>query len=282
MNDDRERVVDNIKTKVDEDDFNDKVEFNDPTMSADEEVRLLNSFVQNRGRLSFKFKEWVARSIMSLITWSYRNSIKVVGTEKLKNVRSGAIITSNHFNPYENLSVRKMIYESGLKQLDIVSQATNLKMTGFLGFIMKYDHILPIGSSLHYQNDVFLPMLGDELNQGHNILIYPEQEMWFNYRKPRPLKRGAYYYACKFNVPIISCFVKLETTPTLRDPEKVETHYTLYVLDPIYPDPTKNLREESIAMMNQDYQQKVQAYEKAYGKKLDYTFDNQDIAGYEE
>ena len=33
--------------------------------------------------------------------------------------------------------------------------------------------------------------------------------MWYNYRKPRPLKQGAYYYAAKNNVPIISCFTEI-------------------------------------------------------------------------
>ena len=34
--------------------------------------------------------------------------------------------------------------------------------------------------------------------------------MWFNYRKPRNLKRGAYYYAAKNNVPIVPIFVEIQ------------------------------------------------------------------------
>ncbi len=33
-------------------------------------------------------------------------------------------------------------------------------------------------------------------------------------------------------------------------------------------------------MCEADYKQKVKAYEKAYNKKLDYSFDYSDIAGY--
>ena len=44
---------------------------------------------------------------------------------------------------------------------------------------------------------------------GEAMVGINEQEMWFNYRKPRPPKRGAYYYAAKFNVPIVSFFVEI-------------------------------------------------------------------------
>ena len=49
----------------------------------------------------------------------------------------------------------------------------------------------------------FIPTIRDLLNDKSLILIYPEEEMWFNYRKPRPPKPGAYHYAAKYNVPII-------------------------------------------------------------------------------
>ena len=81
-------------------------------------------------------------------------------------------------------------------------------------------------------------------------MIYPEQEMWFNYRKPRYLKPGAYYYASKYNVPIISCFIE--------------------IID----------KENAAWMSERDYSQKKEAYEKAYNKKLDYKFEDDDIAGW--
>ena len=54
----------------------------------------------------------------------------------------------------------------------------------------------------------------------------------------------------------------------------------MHVLKPIYPDPKKTVRQNSIDMMNQDYAQKVEAYERAYGKKLTYDFEEDDIAGW--
>ncbi len=271
-----ERIEQNVKLGM----FNKKVEGNDPVLSSEEEKYILEKFSKNRKLFLFKFKEIIARSFMNLMTISFGNNIDIIGLNNIRTMKSGCIITSNHFSPLENLAIRKMILKSQLKRVNIVSQATNLKMKGALGFLMKYDFILPIGKSISYQNNVFLPMLAEEIGKGNNILIYPEQEMWFNYRKPRPLKRGAYYYACKLHVPVIPCFVKIEVLHKKENALFYKTKYILYILDPIYPGKNKNIRAASIEMMHRDYQAKVDAYEKAYGKKLDYKFDYDDIAGY--
>ena len=51
-----------------------------------------------------------------------------------------------------------------------------------------------------------MQMLTKAFSGHHWVLIYPEQEMWFNYRKPRPPKRGSYFYAAEAEVPIILVF----------------------------------------------------------------------------
>ena len=62
--------------------------------------------------------------------------------------------------------------------------------------------------------------------------------------------------------------------------EFYKVKYVLHVLPPIYPDPKLSPKENSLIMMEKDYNQKKEAYEKAYGKKLDYTFEADDIAGW--
>jgi len=129
-------------------------------------------------------------------------------------------------------------------------------------------------------SDRFAPMLKELLDKNNYVLIYPEQEMWFNYRKPRPLKRGAYYYAAKFNVPVISCFVEFCDLEELDTAEFHKVQYVMHILPPIFSDPAKTVRENSIAMCMQDYRQKKTAYEAAYRKPLDYRFEPDDIAGW--
>lgn len=163
----------------------------------------------------------------------------------------------------------------------IVSQDTNLAMKGLLGFVMNYDDTIPLSGRPSFLNGPFKQMLNAAFAGHHWVLIYPEQEMWFNYRKPRPPKRGAYFYAAEAGVPIISCFTEIRDLPVRENQQLREVRYILHVLDPIYPDPKLSARDNSFYMMQRDYVQKCQAYTAAYGKPLSYAFTQQDIAGWD-
>lgn len=126
----------------------------------------------------------------------------------------------------------------------------------------------------------FHEILTETFRRNDWILIYPEQEMWFNYTKPRPPKRGAFLFAAEHGVPVIPLFISMETLGKRDNKEFMKVRQTDWVLDPIYPDKNLSARENSKRMMELDYEQKKAAYEKAYGKPLDYTFSLSDIAGW--
>ena len=222
-----------------------------------------------------------ARRIVDFITFGVNANTKVVGAEKIKHIKSGAIITSNHFNPVDTTIIRYGIKKARRYRMFIVSQDTNFAMKGFLGFLMRYADEIPVSKDKDYMERHFYRTLNNLLvNKKEYILIYPEQEMWFNYRKPRPPKRGAYFYAAKFNVPIISCFVEMKDMDKDDTEEFKRVKYVLHILDPIYPDPEKNERDNSFDMMKKDYEQKKAAYEQIYKRPLDYAFSDSDIAGW--
>ena len=104
--------------------------------------------------------------------------------------------------------------------------------------------------------------------------------MWFNYRKPRPMKRGAYYFAAKLQAPVVCCFVEMVELPQQDTDEFCKIQYILHVLDTLYPDPDKSVRQNSVELCQKDQALKNAAYEKAYGKPLSYAFDPHDIAGW--
>ena len=52
------------------------------------------------------------------------------------------------------------------------------------------------------------------------------------------------------------------------------------MLDVLYPDKTKTTRENTELLAEKDYCLKKACYEKVYGKKLTYEFENSDIAGW--
>ncbi len=277
---DQDKVVENIKKAVADGDFSRKVEVNDPNLSHEERAALLKKYLKRQYSFSSMLSNFAARIVTWFWTMNENWHTKIDGIENLSGIQGGAIITSNHFGPLENTVIRKATYRKFHQRIYIISQDTNLAMKGFIGFLMNYADIIPISGSIRYMCDYFGPAVKDMLEKGNKILMYPEQEMWLNYRKPRPPKRGAYYYAAVNSVPVISCFVEIKTMPKLETKDFYKTRYVLHILPPIYPDPEKNVQENSREMMAIDYKQKTESYEKAYGRPLTYEYEPGDIAGW--
>ncbi len=277
----KKEVIKNIQRNIENNELNKKVEVNDPKLNEEEITKLLNKFYQSREhKFLFYLKSRFAYFFVSLLGHKLNKSIKIEGLENLKNINTGAIITSNHFNPLDNMLIRKLIKKRYHKNLYIVSQETNLAMPGFLGYLLNNLNIIPLTKSPNYIIKKFKPELTKVLKNKNYVLIYPEEEMWFNYRKPRPCKRGAYQFAVEANVPIISCFVEIIDQETDDNEEFKNVEYVVHVLKPIYNDPTKSLKENAKLMAELDYKQKKEAYEKCYNKALNYKFSYADIAGY--
>lgn len=276
----KDKVIQNIQNAAKRGNFHCKVEVNDPVLSAVQKKELLENYLKNKDSFRYKMNNSIAGVIANVVSRKENRITEFTGLKNIKSVAGGAIITSNHFNPLDNTIVREMVRRNGRNKLVIVCQETNLAMSGIVGYMMNYTDIIPISSDLGYMSHQFIKMMKEQLDKKNDILIYPEQEMWFNYRKPRPLKRGAYYYAAKLNVPILSCFVEIRTLSRKETEAFYRVKYIMHILPPIYPEKGKSVRENSIAMCQKDYLQKKAAYEKAYGKKLTYDFETEDIAGW--
>lgn len=279
----KKEVIKNIETNIINKELNRKVEVNDAVLSDEEITKLINKFYKNKSKkFSYTIKHMIANMTISKYMKLLDKDITIKGLENLKDLdlSKGAIITSNHFNPLDTFIIRKLVAKVLKKDLYIVIQDTNLAMPGSLGFLMNYTNTIPVSKSPTYLAGTFKENLRKILSDGNIVLIYPEEEMWFNYRKIRPLKRGAYQYAAILNVPVISCFTKIIDTDILDNEEFNKTIYELNVLGYLYPDKDISPRVNSINMLNEDYTWKKRSYEEAYNKSLDYNFSKDDIAGY--
>ncbi len=277
---DRPEVIENIRRAATAEDFYAKVEIDDPVLTDAQCKAITQAHIRRRGTASYKLKAFAARRIANIATGLLnRNTCIVMDTNKpIPN--EGMLITSNHFSPIENTVVRHFVRKQGYRRLNVVCQVTNLAMNGPIGFLMNYADTVPLLQEPHYMNREFLDILKALTDKGEAVLIYPEQEMWLNYRKPRPPKRGAYYFAAKLQIPVVCCFVEMVDEPEMDTEEFHKVKFILHILDVLYPDPAKSVKDNSTAMCRQDYALKKAAYEKAYGKPLDYTFDPTDIAGW--
>jgi len=280
----KKEVINNIKKNIENNELNKKVEIGDPNLSEDEIQKYINDFFKNKKKLSYFFKNKIANKTVKKISKELYPDIKINGLEKLDlaDLSNGAIITSNHFNPLDSYNIRKIVEEKLHKKLYIVVQDTNLAMPGFLGFLFNNIEVIPLSKSPNYIIKKFVPELKKILSKGDFILIYPEEEMWFNYRLPRPCKRGAYQFAHELDVPVISCFVKMIDTDKTDNDEFNKVKYEVSINKVIYPEAGESVKSDSRKMAEVDYEARKKAYEDAYNKKLNYAFDISDIAGWKD
>ena len=279
----REEAVRNIQQAAAEGRFNDKTEPFDPEWDPSALKENILGYVQKRHTLVFKCKNLAARAIVDSWIRRYSNGVnEIVGMEKLEALKGPAFLTANHFNPFDNGVIRVMTKQAGRGRLWAVSQGTNFVMPGLNGFVLRNIDVIPIIPEPSYMSGAFREQMQETLDEGRFILIYPEQEMWFNYRKPRPGKRGAFLFASQFQVPVIPLFTELQDLPATVAPGFHDVKMVLHILDPLYPDPAKTDRENSYNLCQADYEAKVRCYEKVYGRPLTYDFSPSDIAGWQQ
>ena len=283
IGDNRKAVIENIKQSAKSGQFHNKVELTDPVLTPEQSKKITDNYLEDRNSLTYKAKKAVGVFMVKIAAKIINKNTEIIGIEKIPKNIGGVLITSNHFGPLENTVIRHLTDKLGRKTLGIISQTTNFAMSGFIGYIMNYADTIPISVDPRYLARGFLSVLKERLvDKKHAILLYPEQEMWFNYRKPRPPKNGAYFFSAKLNVPIISCFVEIVDLEEDDNQEFKKVKYILHVLDCLYPDSNKTVKENTEFLAEKDYELKVKCYEEVYGKKLTYDFENTDIAGWKE
>lgn len=178
----KKEVINNIKVNIKNNELNKKVEVNDPCISDEELEHLIIKFYKNQDKPIYKIKNKIANKIVKNVGKKIYPDIEIKGLERLDyiDLDKGAIITSNHFNPLDSFTVRKLVEQKLNKKLYIVIQDTNLAMPGKLGFLFNNINVIPLCKSPNYIIKKFIPELEKILKNGDIVLIYPEEEMWFN------------------------------------------------------------------------------------------------------
>ena len=276
----REQAIENIRRAAQEGRFNDKTEPFDPEISPEALKADILGYVSRLDSPVQKLKTAVARAVVHSWVRKWSEPVnEITGIRNLLTVQGPAFLTSNHFNPFDNGVHRTLSRLTGRDRLVAISQGTNFVMPGLNGFILRNIDVIPLIQEPSYMNGAFRTLMRRNLDRNRFILIYPEQEMWFNYRKPRPGKRGAFLFAAEYGVPVVPTFVEMVDLPEVVAPGFHDVKLVLHVLPPIFPDPERSARENSFLMCQADYDAKVRCYEQCYGRPLTYEFSKEDIAG---
>ena len=227
-------------------------------------------------RLASNFAFARARKYLNKILKNRSLIVKEIrGIENIQNLNSGAIITCNHFNAFDSFAIQ-LVYENskqkkrGRKFFRVIREGNYTSFPGFFGFLMRNCNTLPLSSNIRTMRE-FMSATDELLRDGNFVLIYPEQSMWWNYRKPKPLKDGGFYFAAKNNVPVLPCFITMQDTDLIGADGYPIQEYTIHVSKPIYPDPAKPIRANTQAMLEANYNEWKRIYEEIYGIPLEYT-----------
>lgn len=197
---------------------------------------------------------------------------KVVGIENYLKVEGGAFITCNHFNPCDNYAVYRVIkpyFKKHQKLYKVIREGNYTNFPGLIGFFFKHSNTLPLSRNTDTMKK-FLKSVSVLLKRGEKILIYPEQSMWWNYKKPRPLQNGAFNLAVKNNVPVIPVFITMQDSCVLDSEGFFVQEYIMNFCEPIYPDKNLDKKQNIEFMKNKNYEVWKEIYEKFYDKKLEY------------
>ena len=196
---------------------------------------------------------------------------EVRGIENFTAVKGGKIVTCNHFSVGDNYAVWVALRDhmDGKMLYKVIREGNYTNPPKPFGLFMRHCNTLPL-SSQKATMIKFMKAVAELLRRGETILIYPEQGMWWNYRKPRPMQDGAFSLAVRNKTPIVPIFITMEDS-NVMDPDGFWVQeYTLHILPAIYPDETPSPLAAKRTMKNKNYEAWVRTYEAFYGKPLKY------------
>ena len=203
-------------------------------------------------------------------------AVVIDGMEGGENLRllkdTGAVITCNHFGIPDNYILYHCIQNSLKKKrlYKVIREGNYTGFSGLFGFLFRNCNTLPLSSNRRTMAN-FMSAADTLLRRGEAVLIYPEQGMWWNYRKPRPFKIGAFKIAARAGVPVLPTFVTMKDDETKLDEHNYPLqHYTLHVMPPVYPDKTLSEKQAAEKMKEDTFALYKAKYEEVYGVPLAY------------
>ncbi len=211
------------------------------------------------------------------LNYIIKNQLMIIrdieGLEHLSSLETGAVLTCNHFNPFDTFAMHAAYLASGQKKRKlyrVIREGNYTSFPGFYGYLMRHFYTLPLSSNTKTMTK-FLKATDRLLSEGNFVLIYPEQSMWWNYRKPKPLKSGAYRFSVKNGVPVLPCFITMRDSERMGEDGYPVQEYTIHIAPPIYPKKDLNRQENIAYLMEENARVWREIYEKSYGIPLVYT-----------
>jgi len=275
---DRVEILHKIEQFEREGRFDEDVEADPPGRVLEpDEIEYIQKSITDK--LKAKLAFMIAHKFVNSLIKDKKFIIKEMkGLENFTNLDCGAVITCNHFNAFDSFAIQLTYEASGHKDRSfwrVIREGNYTSFPGFYGFLMRHCNTLPLSSNRKTMKK-FISATNELIQSGNFVLFYPEQSMWWNYRKPKPLKSGAFMFAAKNHAPVLPCFITMKDSDVMGEDGFYVQEYTIHVAKPIFPDPELPYRKQITDMMQKNYDVWKEIYEKEYHIALSYTTENPD------
>ncbi len=236
-----------------------------------DEIEYIRKSASERMKTKLAYK--IAREFVEGLIKDKKLIIKdIKGIENFDALETGAVITCNHFNAFDSFAIQ-IAYEAS-KHKDrtfyrVIREGNYTSFPGFYGFLMRHCNTLPLSSNPKTLTK-FVKATNQILQEGNLVLVYPEQSMWWNYRKPKPLKTGAFIFAVKNDVPVLPCFITMKDSDIMGEDGFYVQEYTIHIGKPIYPEKELKYKDRVQKMLDDNFQCWKSIYEHEYQMPLTY------------
>ena len=269
---DRVRILEKIAKFEREGRFVEDVEDDPPTrVLLPEDIEYGKKGIKQKVKTKLAFT--VARRFVNGLIEDKKLIIKdILGIENFNSLNSGAVVTCNHFNAFDSFAMQ-LVYEKS-DQTDrefyrVIREGNYTSFPGFYGFLMRHCNTIPLSSNVITMKK-FVRFVDEMLTDGNFVLMYPEQSMWWNYRKPKPLQPGAFSFAFRNRVPVLPCFITMKDSDIMGEDGFPVQEYTIHVEKPIVPDTSLSYRAGIQDMLDRNYALWKEIYEREYNMPLIY------------
>ena len=194
--------------------------------------------------------------------------LKIEGKDNLNQV-DNAIRISNHVMLLDAMVNFQVAF--GHKHY-MTGAEFQLKKGAFSKFL-RAGRFLPLASSIKAMSNLDKE-ISTIFEEGNSVVtFYAEQVMWEKYENSRPLKKGAFHYAVKNNVPVIMTVILFREPSWLRRKLGVKKDVTVKICPAIYPKKGLSAKE------NIEYLQRAtqEVYDRTICEFYGYDYDKYDM-----
>ena len=209
-------------------------------------VKINRQYYNRLKTFVFKFVQFFFRILYVLIAFplvKIRYHLKVEGKKQLKKYKKtlkkdGFITVSNHVFLWDFVALCETM-KMGFPKVPMLNELIYSKYGGI--FTLAGAVVIPKDRNAFRG---FYGFMDETFKQNKWVHIYPEKGIWYYYAPIRPFFRGAAYFACTYNKPIVPiAYSYRERKGIAKIFNDKDPYITVHIGEPVYPDMSLPKRE---------------------------------------